>query len=57
MYADAAALFLDIADAAAVTCPTQARAIYKRVISVFVGTGYEGYRQRAEIGLAEIRGK
>ena len=58
MYADAAALFLDIADAAAAaTCPIQARAIYKRVISVFVGTGYEGYRQRAEIGLAEIRGK
>jgi hypothetical protein len=54
---EVAALTLDVADAAADKgCPAQARLLYRHVVRTFVGTAYAAYRQRAEIGLAEIRG-
>jgi hypothetical protein len=52
----AAALLLDTADgAAAHGCPEVARALYLTVIETYIGVGYAALRQRAEIGLAELR--
>jgi hypothetical protein len=52
-----AELTLEVADAAAdAGCPEQARALYREVIRTFTGSGYAAHRQRAEIGLAELRG-
>jgi hypothetical protein len=47
---------LDAADAAAAHgCPDVARGIYDWVIGGGVAEGYATYRQRAEIGLANLR--
>ena len=47
---------LATADAAAAHgCPDVAHGIYDWVIGGFVGEGYAAYRQRAEIGLANLR--
>jgi hypothetical protein len=51
-----ASTLLDVADAAAEhNCPDLAKDIFNRVIAVFVGSNYAAYRQRAEIGLADLR--
>ena len=51
-----AAWRLDAADAAAsYGCPDLAKAIYQNVIRTYVGSGYAAYRQRAEIGLDDLR--
>ncbi len=56
--ADAASLTLDVADEAAESgCPDQARSLYRSVIDRYVRSDYAGYRQRAEVGLAEIEGQ
>ena len=52
----AAGLLLDIADAAADhECADDARALYRFVVRVYVGSAYTAHRQRAEIGLADPR--
>jgi hypothetical protein len=51
-----ASWFLDAADAAASHgCPDRAKAIYHYVIATYIGSGYAAHRQRAEIGLADLR--
>jgi len=48
---------LDVADGAADHgCPDFARKLYRHVIEVYIGLGYTAHRQRAEIGLADLRG-
>ena len=57
-YSDTARWSLDLADAAVKQqCPEQAREIYRGVIADYTGSGYAAYRQRAEIGLDDLRGK
>jgi hypothetical protein len=52
----AAPALLDMADAAAGHgCPGVARDLYNTVIQTFVGWGFAAYRQRAEIGPADLR--
>ena len=47
---------LEIADGALnKKCVDFADVVYRDVIKVFVGLAYGGYRQRAEIGLADVR--
>jgi hypothetical protein len=54
---ESAELTLEVADAAAgAACPEQARSLYREVIRTFIGSGYAAYRQRAEIGLEDLRG-
>lgn len=49
---------LDFGDTAAEKgCVKQAREIYTSVITRFVGIGYSAYRERAKIGLDDLRGK
>jgi len=48
---------LDVADGAADHgCPDLARKLYRHVIETYIGWGYAAHRQRAEIGLADLRG-
>jgi hypothetical protein len=48
---------LDVADGAADhSCPDLARKLYRHVIEAYIGWGYAAHRQRAEIGLADLRG-
>jgi hypothetical protein len=52
---DVADLTLDVAkDAAEAGCPQQARVLYRYVLDRYVKSDYAGYRQRAEVGLAQI---
>ncbi len=56
--AESAGLILDLADAAADRdCPEFARALYRAVITTYIGTGYVAHRQRAEIGLVDLRAR
>ena len=49
---------LDAADVAAERdCPDMARMLYQRVIRVYIGSGFAAHRQRAEIGLADLRAR
>jgi len=49
---------LDFGDVAAEKgCIKQAREIYTGIVSTFIGIGYSAYRERARIGLDNIRGK
>jgi hypothetical protein len=53
--ADVASLTLDIANAAAEAgCPDQARALYRQILDRYVRPDYAQYRQRAQVGLAQI---
>jgi hypothetical protein len=55
---DAASLTLDVANAAAdAGCPDQARVLYGYVIDRYVKSDFAGYRQRAELGLAQLGGQ
>jgi len=48
---------LDVADGAkSHGCKEFARGLYNKVMATFVGTGYAGLRDRAAVGLADIRG-
>jgi hypothetical protein len=52
----AAGWLLDVGDAAAEHgCPEEARMTYQFVIKVFIGEGYAAHRQRAQIGLDDLR--
>lgn len=52
----AASLLLDVADAAAEKgCLEYARGLYRGVIREYIGTGYAAHRQRAEVGLGDLR--
>lgn len=54
---DTASLTIDIAKSAAnAGCPDQARVLYRYVIDRYVRSDYADYRQRAEVGLAELGG-
>lgn len=53
--ASVANLTLEIASSAAnAGCPEQARVLYRYVVDRYVRSDYAGYRQRAEVGLAEL---
>ena len=55
---DVADLTLDVAKAAAEAgCTEQARVLYQYVLDRYGASDYAGYRQRAEVGLAEIGAK
>jgi len=46
----------DVADAAKRKgCAEQARALYDLIVEVYVGSGYAGVRQRAQIGIDDLR--
>jgi hypothetical protein len=52
---DVASLTLDLANAAAAAgCPDQAKALYRAVLDRYVRPDYAQYRQRAQVGLAQI---
>jgi hypothetical protein len=55
---DVASLTLDVAnEAAEAGCPEQARVLYRYVLDRYVKSGYADYRQRAEVGLADLGGQ
>jgi hypothetical protein len=58
LYQDVAVWYLEAAAAAAKRgCPAAAKEIYTSVIETFIGSAYDAYRQRAEIGLDDLRGQ
>jgi hypothetical protein len=47
---------LDLADkASALGCKKAAKEHYNSILKTFVGTGYTSYRDRAKVGLADLR--
>ena len=55
--ADVASLTLDVANAAAdAGCPDQARVLYRYVIDRYANADFTGFRQRAQVGLAQLGG-
>jgi hypothetical protein len=53
---DAAEMMLDVADRAQKKgCLDVADQTHRQVIANYIGSGYAAYRQRAEIGIADIR--
>jgi hypothetical protein len=53
-----AALTVDVGDAARdANCPKQARIVYDFVIEGYTGSNYAAMRQRAEIGINDLRGR
>jgi hypothetical protein len=57
MLQQTAGWILDVADGASEHgCPDTARKLYRYVIETYIGLGYTAHRQRAEIGLADLRG-
>jgi hypothetical protein len=56
MLQQTAGWILDVADGASEHgCPDTARKLYGCVIETYIGLGYAAHRQRAEIGLADLR--
>ena len=55
---DVAGLTLAVANSAAdAGCKDQARVLYRYVLDRYVKSDYASYRQRAEVGLAQLEGK
>jgi hypothetical protein len=51
-----ASWFLDLADAAASHgCPKLADQVYREVIKTYIGSDYAAQRQRAQIGIEDVR--